>query len=112
MHSVLTEHDVDVTALVDRLDLEPDSQNDLAAIDRRMEGIRDALDAVLRELPTRERLIIARHYGLTPDGECQTLEQIGKAFGVSKERARQLEKRALKKLREWVNPAMLEAVLG
>ncbi|MBN1345751.1 MAG: sigma-70 family RNA polymerase sigma factor [Phycisphaerae bacterium] len=96
----------------ERLDIEPDRQDAVAAADRRMEGIRESLDEVLKDLPTRERMIICRHYGLMPDGKCQTLEQIGRLFGVSKERARQLEKRALKKLRLAVSPSMLEAVLS
>ncbi len=95
----------------ERLDAEPDPTNQVASVDRRLEGIREALQEVLSKLPTRERLIVSRHYGLTPDGKVQTLEQIGRLFGVSKERARQLEKRALKKLRTIVSPTMLEAVL-
>jgi len=95
----------------ERLDGEPDPANQVASVDRQLEGIREALQEVLGKLPARERLIVSRHYGLTPDGKSQTLEQIGRLFGVSKERARQLEKRALKRLRNIVSPTMLEAVL-
>ncbi len=95
----------------ERLDIEPDPVDRVAAADRRMEGVRQALNEVLGELPDRERTILIRHYGLAVGSSPETLEEIGKTFGVSKERARQLEKRALKKLREMVSPSILEAVL-
>ncbi len=96
----------------ERLDVEPDPTDATAAADRRLEGVRGALEAVLSDLPARERAVVTRHYGLTADGKCQTLEQIGLVFGVSKERARQLEKRAFRRLREVISPTMLEAVLA
>jgi RNA polymerase primary sigma factor len=94
------------------LGVEPDPEDRLAAVDRRMEGIREALNQVLQQLPARERSIVTQHYGFTPDGGSHTLEQIGQLLGVSKERARQLEKRALRKLREIISPSMFEAVLA
>jgi RNA polymerase primary sigma factor len=96
----------------ERLGIEPDPEDRLAAADRRMEGIREALHQVLQQLPARERSIVTQHYGFTADGGSHTLEQIGELLGVSKERARQLEKRALRKLREIISPSMLEAVLA
>lgn len=94
------------------LSIAPDREDHMVQADRRLEGVREALEQVLETLTTRERTIVTRHFGLTKDGRCHTLDQIGKLFGVSKERARQLEKRALRKLRETVGPAFLEAVLG
>lgn len=95
----------------ERLGIEPDPVDFTIRSDRGMEGIREALEGVLHTLPARERAIVTRHFGLTKDGKRHTLDQIGRLFGVSKERARQLEKRALRKLREIVSPTMLEAVL-
>ncbi len=66
--------------------------------------VRDALALVVGELPPREREIIAVRW-LTETPE--TLEEIGARFGISKERVRQLEERAKRRLRE-----RLEAVVG
>lgn len=53
----------------------------------------------LEKLPERYREILELRYGLY-SGEEKTLEEIGKIFGLSRERIRQIEKRALSKLRE------------
>jgi len=44
--------------------------------------------------------VVVRHFGLGRDGAGETLEQIGKVFGVTKERVRQIERGALAKLRQ------------
>ena len=54
--------------------------------------------AALAQLPPREALILRLRYGLE-DGETHTLSEIGACFGVSRERIRQLEAIALRKLR-------------
>lgn len=95
----------------DQLSIEPDPVDRVSAMDRSMEGVREALDHVLATLPARERSIVTQHYGLTPDGKAHTLEQIGEWLGVSKERARQIERRALKRLREALSPSILDAIL-
>lgn len=61
--------------------------------------LRGALDRMLATLDPRECSILRQRYGLDAQGEPQTLEQIGRQFGVSKERVRQLETRAMRKLR-------------
>ncbi|MBW3539550.1 MAG: sigma-70 family RNA polymerase sigma factor [Planctomycetes bacterium] len=60
---------------------------------------RRAILDILRQLDGRERDILVTRFGLEPGTEPQTLEQVGNRFGVTKERIRQLESRALKKLR-------------
>jgi RNA polymerase sigma factor (sigma-70 family) len=62
-------------------------------------AVRGALDRMLATLDSRERSILRQRYGLDDGGEPQTLEQIGRRMGVSKERVRQLEARAMLKLR-------------
>ncbi len=62
-------------------------------------AIRNSLEKMLDTLPEREQSILRQRYGLDNRGESQTLEQIGQQFGVSKERIRQLEARAMQKLR-------------
>lgn len=64
-------------------------------------AIRSTLERMLAALDEREQSILKQRYGLDRSlGEAQTLEQIGKRLGVSKERIRQLEARAMAKLRE------------
>lgn len=53
----------------------------------------------LAKLPERERRILAYRYGIE-DGEAHSLEETGKIFGVTRERIRQLEERALRRMRE------------
>ncbi len=62
-------------------------------------AVRGTLDRMLATLEPRERCILRQRFGLDGLGEPQTLEQIGKSLGVSKERIRQLESRAMHKLR-------------
>ena len=56
--------------------------------------------SILDQLDERERTIIINRFGLEQGVEPQTLEQVGQELGVTKERIRQLEARALKKLRQ------------
>jgi RNA polymerase primary sigma factor len=56
------------------------------------------LKEVLAGLTDREKAILAMRFGLN-DGVEKTLEEIGKVFGVTRERIRQIESEALKKLR-------------
>jgi RNA polymerase primary sigma factor len=66
------------------------------------EGVRRALDA----LPDRERQVIELRYGLSGT-EPLTLEEVGKAFGVTRERIRQIENNTLKKLKRLPEAQML-----
>jgi RNA polymerase primary sigma factor len=59
-----------------------------------------ALMAILDQLEGRERDILLTRYGLEKGTEPQTLEEVGRNFGVTKERIRQIESRALQKLRK------------
>ncbi|MEI8309011.1 MAG: sigma-70 family RNA polymerase sigma factor [Chloroflexales bacterium] len=56
------------------------------------------LHSVLNDLPERERKIIQLRYGLL-DGQRRTLEEVGVAFGITRERTRQIEADALSRLR-------------
>ena len=76
-----------------------------------MESIRQALSEGLEQLDERERTIVTHHFGLFGDmGVTTTLEELGKRFGVTKERVRQIEKRAIDKLRGVLSPTLLDAV--
>lgn len=56
------------------------------------------LSAALNELPERERKILLLRYGLM-DGKRRTLEEVGVAFGITRERTRQIEAEAMRRLR-------------
>ena len=60
--------------------------------------LQDQLDRVLCELSEREQRIIQLRFGLS-DGHPRTLEEVGKEFGVTRERIRQIESKTLAKLR-------------
>jgi RNA polymerase sigma factor (sigma-70 family) len=62
-------------------------------------ALRSTLDGMLDVLDERERSILRQRFGLDEHREPKTLQQIGRHFGVSKERIRQLEARAMTKLR-------------
>jgi RNA polymerase primary sigma factor len=61
--------------------------------------LREHLEAVLSTLGERERRVVQLRYGLA-DGRPRTLEEIGKLFGVTRERIRQIECKTLGKLRD------------
>ncbi|MFD7105017.1 RNA polymerase sigma factor [Streptomyces celluloflavus] len=61
--------------------------------------LREHLDAVLSTLGERERKVVQLRYGLA-DGRPRTLEEIGRIFGVTRERIRQIESKTLGKLRD------------
>jgi RNA polymerase primary sigma factor len=62
-------------------------------------ALRDRIDEALATLSERERAVIKMRYGLT-DGNAHTLEDVGKCFDVTRERVRQIEQKALRKLRQ------------
>jgi RNA polymerase primary sigma factor len=70
-----------------------ESPFELASENLRRENVRRALDA----LPPREREVIEMRYGLKGH-QARTLEEVGRAFGVTRERIRQIENSTLKKL--------------
>ena len=60
--------------------------------------LREELSAALESLTDRERQVIQLRFGLI-DGRARTLEEVGKEFNVTRERIRQIEAKALRKLR-------------
>jgi RNA polymerase primary sigma factor len=58
---------------------------------------RQSVERVLASLPQREREVLEMRYGITGDHVC-TLDEVGRAFNITRERVRQIESRTLKKL--------------
>jgi RNA polymerase primary sigma factor len=63
------------------------------------EYLKNQLKEILDSLQDRERRVLALRFGLD-DGVTRTLEEVGREFGVTRERIRQIEAKALKKLKE------------
>ena len=70
------------------------------------------LSKILNRLDEREQKIITARFGLGRGREPLTLKEVGEEMGVTKERIRQLEARALSKLREAANEAKIDVELG
>ena len=68
---------------------------------------REAILKVLNTLSEKEKEVIMWRFGLT-DGEAKTLEEVGAIYGVTKERIRQIEIKALRKLRQPFRQALLK----
>ncbi len=74
------------------------------------ELLRQRIEALLKTLTYREREIIRLRYGLG-DGYTYTLEEVGRIFKVTRERVRQIEAKAVRKLRNPVRSRLLEGFL-
>ena len=60
--------------------------------------LQETLRSILDSLTLREADVIAMRFGLV-DGEAKTLDEIGKVYGVTRERIRQIESKTMSKLR-------------
>ncbi len=68
------------------------------------------MDQALGELSDREQRVVRLRFGLD-DGQVRTLEEVGKAFGVTRERIRQIESKVLAKLRHPIRSQRLRDYL-
>ncbi len=88
-------------------DFIPDEKNATPAQLTARALLRDLIKEILVDLTEREQKILKMRFGLE-DGVTHTLEEVGKAFGVTRERIRQIEAKALEKIREHDKAKALE----
>jgi RNA polymerase sigma factor (sigma-70 family) len=89
-------------------DLTPDQRADEYESELAQRQMRSAIERILDRLEERERKIIICRYGLGDRAAPQTLEEVGEKFGVTKERIRQIEARAINKLRKFASEEKLD----
>ena len=77
--------------------LEPDVVDHVADLARRT-GLRDVVKDILDSLTPREAKVLRMRFGIEMQSD-HTLEEVGKQFDVTRERIRQIEAKALRKLR-------------
>jgi RNA polymerase primary sigma factor len=88
-------------------DFIPDEKNPSPAQSTARAMLRDLIREIMIDLSEREQQILKMRFGLE-DGVSHTLEEVGKAFGVTRERIRQIEAKALEKIREHGKAEALE----
>ena len=88
-----------VTGHEEMFEAAADNRTDEHEYENAQKRMQDAVKGMLGRLDDRERLIIVSRYGISGASE-QTLEQLGKELGITKERVRQIESRAQEKLRK------------
>jgi len=73
--------------------------------------LREQMHEILEQLNDRERKVLEMRFGLE-DGASRTLEEVGQEFGVTRERIRQIEAKALRKLRHPIRSRKLRDYLS
>ena len=92
----------------DLSDIIPDTNQETPEEKMRKDATKAAIFQVLESLSEREQIVIKMRFGLE-DGIGHTLEDIGKALGVTRERARQIEAKAMRKLRNPIRAEQIKA---
>ena len=79
-------------------DFIPDTDSETPEEAAEQQALREQIDRVLMTLSEREEMVIRLRFGLD-DGKVRTLEQVGEIFNVTRERVRQIEAKAIRRLR-------------
>ena len=96
-----------VTGQADLLDCVPDAKNS-AKREELATSMRGAINRVLSKLSARERQVVRSRFGIGAEDHAQTLGEVGKDMNVTRERVRQLEARALEKMRTLLQKESIE----
>jgi RNA polymerase sigma factor (sigma-70 family) len=96
-----------VTGHEEMFEAAADNRTDEHEYENALKRMQEAVKGMLGRLDERERRIIVSRYGLNGASE-QTLEQLGRELGITKERVRQIESRAQDKLRKIANEEKLD----
>jgi RNA polymerase sigma factor (sigma-70 family) len=99
-----------VTGHEEMFDAAADTRTDEHEYESALKRMQEAVKGMLGRLDDRERRIIISRFGLGGASE-QTLEQLGRELGITKERVRQIESRAQDKLRRFANEEKLDLPL-
>lgn len=99
--------DGDGTSMIDFMQSDSDSSTDEELL---KESLRAEIASVLSVLNDRERNVIEAFYGINQP-EC-TMEEIGKKYGLTRERVRQIREKAIRRLKQNTQNKMLKAYLG
>ena len=92
-------------------DFIPDESSQTPAEAVSYQLLREQINKVLHTLTPREEMVIKLRFGLD-DGRTRTLEEVGKEFNITRERIRQIEAKALRKLRHQSRSKVLKGFLG
>ncbi|MGE3674342.1 MAG: RNA polymerase sigma factor RpoD/SigA [Polyangiaceae bacterium] len=87
----------DSSPMIEQMESDTESQESTLMREQRQRVVREVVERALRDLDARERRIV-RERLMAEDGEALSLAELGRRMGISRERARQLESRARKKL--------------
>ena len=99
--------DGDGTSMIDFMQSDSDSSTDEELL---KESLRAEIASALSVLNDRERNVIEAFYGINQP-EC-TMEEIGKKYGLTRERVRQIREKAIRHLKQNTQNKMLKAYLG
>lgn len=99
--------DGDGTSMIDFMQSDSDSSTDEELL---KESLRTEIASALSVLNDRERNVIEAFYGINQP-EC-TMEEIGKKYGLTRERVRQIREKAIRRLKQNTQNKMLKAYLG
>ena len=96
-----------VTGHEEMFEAAADNRTDEHEYENAQKRMQDAVKGMLGRLDDRERMIIVSRYGINGASE-ETLEQLGKKLMITKERVRQIESRALEKIRKFASEEKLD----
>lgn len=97
-----------VTGTEEMFETAADTRSSEHVYESQVQQIRESIARILDKLDDRERSIIIARFGLGEGGEPHTLEEVGRQFGVTKERIRQIEVRAMGKMRQAASDEHIE----